>query len=633
MFLKTAFSVLSTWFLFSILRRSKLAKVAVLLFFTASLWAGNGVEGLKERIEKSTPHPVLSDPKSPGEGIWIEGKWNQGIWSGVVRNETDHPVAIHEIVLFELDHGLDSQTPVYGESFQMLAQINGTLKSPMDMGMYPDRKHYRIPEPEGYRAASGLLALFPGQDQAIALAFTSCNKFLGRIGFNQNRLKAFIETEDLPLPPHGSWPLESFGCFIGNNRAVVLQSVAVEIQKNHPRNLSSKPPTGWCSWYTFYEGVTMADIQNNLGFAKKKLPQIRYIQIDDGYQSKMGDWLETGTAFGGDIHEVLRQIKQAGFEPAIWVAPFIAEKDSKILKDHPDWFIQGPDGKPLDSSTVGFGGWRCAPWYVLDGTHPEVQAHFENVFKTMREEWGVTYFKLDANYWGAIHGGKLHDPNATRIDAYREGMKAIQKGAGNSFILGCNAPIWPSLGLVDGMRTSGDINQIWSWFKSSGLENLSRSWQNGRLWWSDPDCVLLTETPQINIRKHLPRADPSLTEKEFKLHVAAIRATGGLVLSGDDLTQIKPERLKLLEKLFASTGKAMSFDKLDFSVGRVQISEKKEEVALFNWGNQPVSRSIPFDPGSKVTDFWTGEAKRVADTSLSFKIPARSAVLLEIEKK
>ena len=50
----------------------------------------------------------------------------------------------------------------------------------------------------------------------------------------------------------------------------------------------------------------------------------------------------------------------------------------------------------------------------------------------MRREWGCTYFKLDANFWGAIHGGRFHDPQATRIEAYRRGMQAILRGAGDA---------------------------------------------------------------------------------------------------------------------------------------------------------------------------------------------------------
>ena len=154
--------------------------------------------------------------------------------------------------------------------------------------------------------------------------------------------------------------------------------------------------------------------------------------------------------------------------------------------------MQGEDGKPLPADKVTFQGWRHGPWYALDGTNPEVQKHLENVFRTMRQEWGVTYFKLDANFWGAMHGGKLHDPKATRIEAYRRGMQAVLRGAGDSFILGCNHPIWASFGLIHGSRSSGDISRKWDTFQKVARQNLLRNWQNGKLWWNDPDAVTLS---------------------------------------------------------------------------------------------------------------------------------------------
>src|SRR5438874_7859348 len=50
----------------------------------------------------------------------------------------------------------------------------------------------------------------------------------------------------------------------------------------------------------------------------------------------------------------------------------------------------------------------------------------------------------------------LHDPQATRVEAYRRGMQAIRRGAGNAFILGCNHPLWPSLGLIHGSRSRSE---------------------------------------------------------------------------------------------------------------------------------------------------------------------------------
>ena len=250
------------------------------------------------------------------------------------------------------------------------------------------------------------------------------------------------------------------------------------------------------------------------------------MQIDDGYQPAMGDWLETGPAFGGGVQDVLKKIRERGLEPAIWVAPFVAEEGSTVFRRHPEWFVKGEDGRPLRSDRVTFGGWRRGPWYALDGTHPEAQRHLEHVFRTMRESWGCTYFKLDANFWGAIHGGTFHDPRATRIEAYRRGMEAVRRGAGDAFILGCNQPMWASLGLVHGSRSSNDIKRTWDRIAGTARQNLMRNWQNGRLWWNDADALVLTG---------------DLTDDEIRFHATAIYASGGLVLSGDDLTRSDPQ--------------------------------------------------------------------------------------------
>ncbi len=189
-------------------------------------------------------------------------------------------------------------------------------------------------------------------------------------------------------------------------------------------------------------------------------------------------------------------------------------------------------------------GWRRGPWYALDGTHPDAQAHLERVFTTMREEWGCTYFKLDANFWGAIHGGRFHDPRATRIEAYRRGMAAVLRGTRDAFVLGCNHPIWPSIGVIHGSRSSHDIRRDWKRVSDTARQNLSRNWQNGRLWWNDPDAIVLTG---------------ELSEDEFRFHATAIYASGGMILSGDDLTTITPPRLAMLKKLQPPTGRAARF--------------------------------------------------------------------------
>ncbi|MBO0782643.1 MAG: alpha-galactosidase, partial [Ktedonobacteraceae bacterium] len=328
----------------------------------------------------------------------------------------------------------------------------------------------------------------------------------------------------------------------------------------------------------------------------------------DGFQSAMGNWLTSGVLFPQGMPELCRQIREQGYEPAIWVAPFIAEEQSQILHEHPEWFVSDEHGEPLPSNRYSFGGWRRGPWYMLDGTHPGARAHLERIFRTMREEWGCRYFKLDAQVWGALHGGYHYDARATRVEAYRRGMKAILRGASaDSFVLGCNAPMWPSLGLVHGMRVSGDIARSWEIIAPVARESFLRNWQHGRLWINDPDCVVLENKPISLVApggEKKPR--PSATPDEFLFHATAIYATGGMVLAGDQMENLPTEKLALLRKLLPPTGVAARFEDITCCVGWMQFTDHLK-ICLFNWDDEPSDVVVRLPGPCRLHDFWSGK--------------------------
>jgi alpha-galactosidase len=587
-----------------------------LLFITAGpAWAGQNNVLTKQAVAASPARIALLNGGTLGSVV-LSRKWNGSICRSSLTNKGNHPVLVRQVVLFSIPLSLPSQTGLYGEGFQMLSQTGGTLEKPVDLGYYTDRSHYKIPQPNGATTVYNLLMLRPPSGSFHLLAFSSCRRFAGKFSVYKDRIDVVLDTENLALAPGETWNLEEFMLANGQDRDNLLTGLASRMQKNHPRRAQFKrPPTGWCSWYCFGPSVTAAQVLENLDFIAKNIPQLKYVQIDDGYQSAMGDWLESGKAFGGDVRKVLKQIKERGFEPAIWVAPFIAEEDSQVFKEHPDWFVKDDSGKPLKSSSVTFGGWRHGPWYALDGTHPEAQKHLETVFRTMREEWGCTYFKLDANFWGAIHGGNFHDPKATRVEAYRRGMEAVRRGAGDSFILGCNHPLWPSLGLIDGSRSSMDVTREWSNMAHIARENLLRAWQNGRLWWNDPDAVVLTG---------------DLSEEEFRFHATVAYASGGMVLSGDDLPKLVPARLEMLRKLSRPTGATAQFADDSLRVGVIG-DRKISAVCLFNWEDTPQPARFEFPGVVHLKDYWTGEDLGVHREFSVNAMPPHSARLLVVE--
>ncbi|MBS1858646.1 MAG: alpha-galactosidase [Acidobacteria bacterium] len=568
----------------------------------------------------AAPAPTLDVWKAPHEVRTVEpstavkftGRRDGDLYRARITNTGGTVVHVKEVALFRIAHDLPDATALYGESFQMLSQTAGTLGHPVDLA-YNELKHYKIPQPADATVVTGMMTLTPPGGETMLLGFTSCRRFNGRFYLRPKSIEVVLDTEGLALAPGESWDMEEFLYTSGGNRAALLGKLADRVAVNHPPLRFPHPPAGWCSWYCFGPRVTAKNVMDNLSAIAKDVPQLKYVQLDDGYQPAMGDWLETGKAFGGDVQGVLQAIRKQGFEPAIWVAPFIAEAGSHIFQQHPDWFMKGDDGKPLSADKVTFQGWRRGPWYALDGTNPAVQKHLESVFRTMRQQWGVTYFKLDANFWGAMHGGKLYDPKATRIEAYRRGMEAVLRGAGDSFILGCNHPVWGSFGLIHGSRSSDDISRRWDRFSKTARQNLSRNWQNGRLWWNDPDALTLSG---------------NLPEEEYRFHATAVLASGGLVLSGDDLSALPPERLAMLKKLLPPTGVAAEFADESLKVGIVKLKDRTL-VCVFNWADEAAKIPVKLARPGEVTDLWSG-ASHGKQAALEVPLKAHEGTVLVV---
>ncbi len=557
-----------------------------------------------------------------------------------LRNSGTSPVRVREIVLTTAPHTLPPDTAYYAEGFQMLSQTAGTVGAPEEVGAYTDRGHYKMPEAPDCLTAYGLATCSPPTGDHVALAFTSCRRFVGVVRITATHVELALDAEGLSLAAGEEWALED--CWIGAapDRDALLDRLAALIAGSHPRLPAVDAPTGragpsgWCSWYWYGPSVSEDDVIANLRAIASHKADLRFIQIDDGFQAAMGDWLEPGERFPGGVGPLCRRIQQEGFEPAIWLAPFIAERESRLVREHPEWLVKDAHGQPLLSSEISFGGWRRGPWFMLDGTHPGALGYLEHVCRTIRREWGCRYFKLDALTWGVLHGGHRHDPTATRVDAYRFGMAAILRGAGDdSFILGCNAPMWPSLGTVHGMRASNDVTRTWRRVTQVARECFWRSWQHGRLWVNDPDCVVLINRPGREIvgpGGERPRPASELTADEFDFHAAAVLATGGMVLSGDDLTRVPRDGWNVLERVASGPGVAARFEDTTWQVGRIDTADGQIVFAL-NWSDAARAVEITI-PSGVAADYWTGAPLATAEGAWRDTLPPHGARVLSLRR-
>ncbi len=115
------------------------------------------------------------------------------------------------------------------------------------------------------------------------------------------------------------------------------------------------------------------------------------------------------------------------------------------------------NGKPVNSGFVW--NWLGS---ALDLTHPpQVQEYVREVIRTVVNNWGFSYLKLDFLYAAALPG-KHHDPTLTRAQVLRRGLELIREEAGEECVLlGCGVPIGTGIGIFDMMRISADVAPTW----------------------------------------------------------------------------------------------------------------------------------------------------------------------------
>ncbi len=229
--------------------------------------------------------------------------------------------------------------------------------------------------------------------------------------------------------------------------------------------------SGYTSWYNYFQKIDEEIITRDLNSLDIVRDSVSIFQVDDGYETFVGDWTEPNPAkFPCGMGEIASRIHSKGYMAGIWLAPFNVQIKSRTYYEHPDWVIRYDNGKPI----LGVFAWGGA--YTLDFYNEEVREHIRSFFNVILNEWNYDMVKLDFLYSQCMYP-RL---NKSRGTIMCEAMDFLRECCGDKLILGCGVPLGAAFGRVDACRISCDVDLKYSgkFYNKLGINNEIPSAQN-----------------------------------------------------------------------------------------------------------------------------------------------------------
>ena len=480
-------------------------------------------------------------------------------------------------------------------------EINASIISPVGKSKILGVKYtYSTPmnmnEPSGLRdwpkskkeRSSSICGFVPSEGTSLIVSTRDYRRFHFYSTFfpldhseNEKMMSLTFQTEMVDLK---SFPAIFFNEYSSSYEG--MKNEAIKAAKVMNVDLNKNKSYHWCSWYYSYNFISEKKMYDYIEGFEKLSPRvpIQTIQIDEGYQPHVGDWLFASQNFPKGIEPTIKKILSHKYKAGIWIAPYIVGNESKLYKKNPNWILHYNDGTPVKLWTFydekRLWGLEDREYYMLDTSNPDVMNYLRNVFRTFRN-MGITFYKTDFMKLGAQPSNlvRRHTPGKTSVEYQRELFEMIRSEIGDeSFWLGCISQFAPMVGYVDGMRIAGDISSNWAgtnamFNQSKGCHHLNDVW-----WQNDPDAIILRK--EYN----------NLNTEEVKTLALWMGMIGGVTNTSDLFHTIPKDRVDLFRFLEPS---------LKVSTINHPIIEKKFKTEIFvrnytrqkSWGVLFVNRS------------------------------------------
>ncbi|MGF1636518.1 MAG: glycoside hydrolase family 36 protein [Cyclobacteriaceae bacterium] len=152
--------------------------------------------------------------------------------------------------------------------------------------------------------------------------------------------------------------------------------------------LNEKPTFVYNTWNPFEKDINEKLIME-LAKAAADAGMKEFI-IDDGWQDSYGDWGIDYKKFPNGLKPVFDYIKSLGMKPGLWVSVGSASADSKVFREHPEWFVRDKNGDFANlhsdnPSSVVRSACYSTGW----------KDYIKDILMELVVDYGLEYLKLD----------------------------------------------------------------------------------------------------------------------------------------------------------------------------------------------------------------------------------------------
>jgi alpha-galactosidase len=451
----------------------------------------------------------------------------------------------------------------------------------------------------------------------------------GELAFQNGVLEVRFAGDGKVLAPRAGIPLEKIFLARGAGWQDLLSLYAQALARENGAAPKAAAWRGWGTWDYYADHFGEKQILENLTALRALGAPCDLVQIDDGYSVWGGDWLSLKAGeFPLGMDGLVAKAEREGCRTGIWLAPFLAHQNSKLVREHPEWLLQTGRGR-LTMAPY--------PYYVLDYSLDETCAMLAETLKVMKRQWGIHYFKLDFLLMGvkpclsAVKG-------VTPLERFHRCFDAIAPAVGaDSYLLGCSASFGPCIGRVDGLRTGPDIAPRFSQVRRAAFCNVSSYYFQGAVFNCDPDYLLLRSAQNEDAERtaeETKRGNLSLPEAQLWADFVSLFGHG--IISSDKVSLLDGDRKEILRRALAA-GPSEACLPLDLwsgdgtSIPGCILSRRGAEIrlALFNWNEEKTTRKIAgFTSGDRLVSERDGAAWTVTEGALAIEIDPHSSKLL-----